>query len=254
MGGPAIINKKEYIQFDNFYIRHFEENGIIYASTEHYFQSKKNESKEYQKLIQNADSGMDAWFVGRQCEIRSDWEEIKIATMYQANLLKFNQHSYLKEMLIKTTCIIQYPGSDNYWGSPGFNILGSIIEAIRALFKNNTTRYSELMNLLNITHNIKIKGRFLTLEKEGLSVFGSSIPLHKKDIRDEDRFIGLFKIEYQNQEYFIPQGVHVGFNKIKVNLKDAYIFILNENGSLYLSEKQVNFLYDIKDEFDFDFD
>ena len=120
------------------------ENNVSFPTTEHYFQSKKDNGEEYQMRLSDASSGMDAWRVGQSCNLRPDWDVVKKKIMFDANLIKFSQHPELAEKLIKTKGTIKFPQSDHYWGSDGYNWLGIIIEAIRAKLSGNTKRYDDL--------------------------------------------------------------------------------------------------------------
>ena len=144
MGGPALIQNIIYEEFDNFYICNIVENGVVFPTTEHYFQSKKDNTDEYQMRVLDASSGMDAWRVGQTCDLRSDWDTVKKKIMYDANFIKFSQYQELADKLIKTKGTIKFPQSDYYWGSDGYNWLGIILEAIRAKLSGNMKRFNDL--------------------------------------------------------------------------------------------------------------
>ena len=46
MGGPGVCRGKEYEEFANFLPCSLDEDGITYASVEHYFQAHKTEDVE----------------------------------------------------------------------------------------------------------------------------------------------------------------------------------------------------------------
>jgi hypothetical protein len=47
-------------------------------------------------------------------------------------------------MLIETDQEIQFPYSDNFWGSKGENMLGKILMIIRAYYKGENRKFFEL--------------------------------------------------------------------------------------------------------------
>ena len=144
MGGPALINNKYYFEFDNYYTSPFTEDGIIYKSCEHYFQSKKVLDPKIQQIIYNSKDGQEAWSLGQIYPLRKGWDDIKVKIMLYANKLKFDQNNFLKKMLIETEEKIQFPYSDNFWGSDGSNMLGNILMIIRAYYKGENRKFFEL--------------------------------------------------------------------------------------------------------------
>lgn len=131
--------KDEYGAFSNFSRHPFELDGLIWPTSEHYFQAQKFESEEYREKIRMSPSPMIAARLGRsrKVAIRSDWEEMKDEFMYRAVLAKFQAHSDLKQLLLSTAQeeIIEKTTKDYYWGcgakGTGKNMLGKILMHIR---------------------------------------------------------------------------------------------------------------------------
>jgi ribA/ribD-fused uncharacterized protein len=131
--------KDEYGAFSNFSRYPFELDGLIWPTSEHYFQAQKFESEEYREKIRMSPSPMIAARLGRsrKVPIRSDWEERKDEFMYRAVLAKFQAHSDLKQLLLSTAQeeIIEKTTKDYYWGcgakGTGKNVLGKILMHVR---------------------------------------------------------------------------------------------------------------------------
>ncbi len=137
--------KDEYGAFSNFSRHPFEANGLLWPTSEHYFQAHKFEDKEYQEKIRTTPSAMIAARLGRsrKVPIRKDWEEVKDEVMFRAVLAKFQSHADLKELLLSTgeEEIIEKTTKDYYWGcgteGTGKNMLGKILMRVRDELRSN---------------------------------------------------------------------------------------------------------------------
>ena len=133
MGGPALIDGEYHSETDNFLICCFFVNDLEYSSSENYFQSVKANKKEDQEYVRKEGStGLKAWSLGNSVEIRPDWEEIKVEAMYQGNKAKFEQNKKFIDQLIKTTGIVVFKSSTDFWNY--WN--GKIMERLRAEFRD----------------------------------------------------------------------------------------------------------------------
>jgi len=151
MGGPALINKVYYDEFDNFFLCAFVEDDITYKSTEHYYQSKKTLDPKIQSKILEAKTAYDAWSYGNMFPLRKGWDNMKVQVMLNANKLKFEQNPNLKKLLVETEGEIEFPYSDSFWGSGDVNMLGQILMIIRAFYKND--KFDELKKNFNFPIN-----------------------------------------------------------------------------------------------------
>lgn len=132
--------------FSNFAGTPVEENGIIYKTTEHYFQSKKFKDKENINAVISAPTAHLAAQVGRDRTrpLRVDWEIIKDSVMYDALVLKAKQHPQFKKKLIESgeREIIEDSPYDSYWGcgkdGNGRNQLGKLLMKLRDQLKKET--------------------------------------------------------------------------------------------------------------------
>lgn len=131
--------KDEYGEFSNFSKHPFEADGVMWPTSEHYFQAQKFDDKDYQEKIRTTPSAMIAARLGRsrKVPIRSDWEETKDEVMFRAVLAKFQTHAELKELLLSTGQeeIVEKTSKDYYWGcgtdGTGKNMLGKILMRVR---------------------------------------------------------------------------------------------------------------------------
>lgn len=117
----------------------FEINGIAYATSEHYFQSKKAEGTPYEEALRNAKGPAECARLGRSRDfkLRADWEQVKDDVMMRALRAKFKQHPELAEQLVATgdSILVEATSDDYYWGEgterTGKNMLGILLMQLR---------------------------------------------------------------------------------------------------------------------------
>ncbi len=129
----------KYAFLSNFFYAPFVYDGIIYPTNEHFFQAMKTLDQEKRKQIAEAKTPGAAKRMGRQVQLREDWEEVKYTAMRVGVERKFDAHPGLAEKLIATGNAILIEGNswhDNTWGScfcpkcaaiAGKNWLGEIL-------------------------------------------------------------------------------------------------------------------------------
>ena len=129
----------KYAFLSNFFYAPFVYDGIIYPTNEHFFQAMKTLDQEKRKQIAEAKTPGAAKRMGRQVQLREDWEEVKYTAMCVGVERKFDAHPGLAEKLIATGDAILIEGNswhDNTWGScfcpkcaaiAGKNWLGEIL-------------------------------------------------------------------------------------------------------------------------------
>lgn len=114
----------EYGCFSNFSKHSFVINGIVYKTSEHYFQSKKFEGSIFEKETILVKTPMEAANLGhdRSKPLREDWENVKNKIMYDAVFAKFKSNKDIKNILISTgdEVIIEATKEDYYWGGRSF--------------------------------------------------------------------------------------------------------------------------------------
>ena len=110
-------------------------------TVEHYFQYMKTLSDEEGHAILAAPTPGQAKRLGRKCQLRPDWEQVKVQVMRDALLLKFKQPEF-KSKLLSTGNEFLVEGNDwndTFWGvcgGKGRNMLGYLLMEIREELKN----------------------------------------------------------------------------------------------------------------------
>lgn len=108
----------EFAFLSNFYDSPISDGEITYPTVEHYFQAMKTPSMEEALEIAAAPTPGRAKRLGRKCQLRLDWEEIKIPVMRSALHKKFSDPE-LKAKLLATGDQHLEEGNhwcDNFWG------------------------------------------------------------------------------------------------------------------------------------------
>lgn len=128
----------EYYFLSNFYPVDMEFEGIPYQNSEAAFQAQKCLTEEEKWQFVGLPSNK-AKRLGRQVQLRPDWEEVKVGLMEQIVRAKFEQHPELMELLVATgdkPLIEGNTWNDRFWGMDlktrqGENHLGKILMKIR---------------------------------------------------------------------------------------------------------------------------
>jgi ribA/ribD-fused uncharacterized protein len=109
---------------------------IDFATVEHYYQAMKTLNYTQRRTFAMSSNPADAKKMGRQIQIRSDWENVKIAVMRNALWQKFKDPE-LAGMLVSTHPRKLVEGNewgDKFWGifkGEGLNMLGQLLMATR---------------------------------------------------------------------------------------------------------------------------
>lgn len=151
-------SEKPYGCFSNFALFGFTKDGLRYSTSEHYYQSQKTLNKDEAESIRLAKSAKESKNLASVCSLRPDWESIKYNVMKEALILKFEQNSSLKKLLLETNDLVLVEDSpyDYIWGcgkdNTGQNLLGKCLMEVRAYFRkqNGTTNFSGLSDLCNM--------------------------------------------------------------------------------------------------------
>ena len=133
-----------YMFLSNFYPTKIEYEGLQYNSTEAAYQSAKTLDKQLRLKFTNIIASK-AKKLGRQLNLRKDWEQVKVDIMYELLIKKFSNES-LKQQLLSTGD--KYLEETNYWGdtfwgvskNKGNNILGKLLMKVRGEI-NNVSRF-----------------------------------------------------------------------------------------------------------------
>ncbi len=131
--------REPYGEFSNFSAHAIELDGLLWKTTEHYFQAQKFDDPDYRERIRLSPSPKEAADLGRSRSVplRPDWETIKETVMYRAVKQKFSTHTALQVLLLSTgeEAILEAAPGDHYWGTgqdgTGKNRLGILLMQVR---------------------------------------------------------------------------------------------------------------------------
>lgn len=118
--------------------------GIIWKTTEHYFQAQKFSNRSLEEKIRLSNSPMSAKNIAKEYRSQrlSEWDRVKNDIMYKALYAKFTQHPDLRSKLLLTgnAEIREHTSNDFYWAdggdSSGKNILGKLLMKLRGGLAN----------------------------------------------------------------------------------------------------------------------
>ncbi len=154
---------KKWWRFSNFAALEVSIGGIIYPTTEHFFQAEKfaYTDPDYAELIREADTPKKAKTLGksRKHPIDPEWDrdlsdgrgKVKDGVMREALMHKAFQHpEFLADLsATKNATIIEASPWDAYWGDPnsvggkkkGKNMLGKLLMETRDKFAKHINTY-----------------------------------------------------------------------------------------------------------------
>src|SRR4051812_31868340 len=138
---------ESYGEFSNFSPHPFELKGLVWPTSEHFFQAQKFAGTEHEEAIRLAKSPMIAARMGRSRErpLRADWETVKDDVMRAALHAKFTQYAGLRSLLFQTedADLIEHTKNDSYWADggdgSGKNRLGELLMELRTQLRNETS-------------------------------------------------------------------------------------------------------------------
>lgn len=129
-----------YFCFSNFYYATFYLDREWWKTVEHYYQAHKSISKIQQDSIRVSNSPHDAKKLGREVELRPDWEFVKYDIMAKAVFAKFDQCHDIRGILLATGDLPIHEDSpyDRVWGwrNKGQDLLGKILISVRDRLKS----------------------------------------------------------------------------------------------------------------------
>jgi ribA/ribD-fused uncharacterized protein len=144
---PTVINfyrvSDPYGCFSNFSLHPFDKNGIIWPTSEHYFQAQKFAGTAHEEALRLAPTPKELVKMGRDRSrpLRKDWDQVKDDIMYDALMAKFTAHPELREILLATgdAQLVEHTDKDNYWADggdgTGKNMLGILLMRLRDHFR-----------------------------------------------------------------------------------------------------------------------
>lgn len=131
--------EESYGAFSNFSLHPVIIGGLLWPTTEHYFQAQKFEDPDYRQKIRAARSPAVSKRLGksRNYRVRRDWDAVKERVMRVALYAKFQQYPALRTLLVSTgnRLLVEHTARDGYWGDNGdgrgLNRLGVLLMEVR---------------------------------------------------------------------------------------------------------------------------
>jgi len=139
-----ISDRQNYGWMSNFHRAPFEASGHTWPTVEHAFQAAKNYNQDPMcTKIREAKTPGEAKKLGRQVELRPDWEDTKVDVMHYLVLAKFCTHLDLARKLLDTgDALIEEDSKwDSFWGTgpkgTGRNEMGKILMNTRKVLREH---------------------------------------------------------------------------------------------------------------------
>jgi ribA/ribD-fused uncharacterized protein len=133
-----IITQSKWNGLSNFADSEFSLDGKTWKTVEHYFQAQKTTDEKEKERVRKSFTPKIAKQAGRQVQLRSDWEDIKIDVMRKALAKKFEIQKYRELLLLtKERPIYEDANWDAFWGTGqargtgGKNTLGNLLMELR---------------------------------------------------------------------------------------------------------------------------
>ncbi len=132
-------SNRSFGSFSNFSKHPVFLDGMIWPTTEHYYQSSKFDDSKLREMIRRSPSPMAAKLLASENRDQQDieWSTKKDAVMYRSLDAKFSQHPDLEALLMSTgnKRLVERPTDDGYWGENdegvGQNKLGKLLMQLR---------------------------------------------------------------------------------------------------------------------------
>lgn len=140
----------------------------LYPSVEHAFQARKTDDPDLRREIRLATTASAAKQLGRNVQLKSNWDGEKLDLMASLVKQKFTENVDLKIQLLLTMDEDLVQGNswkDQFWGQDknevGENNLGKILMSIRSTIRTNEgsafdvlTKFLQDKNLVGVSDNL----------------------------------------------------------------------------------------------------
>ena len=145
LGDPVFIDSTNgrFGELSNFSLYPVFEDGVIWRTSEHLYQSRKFASVDIRNSIRQAATPHKAKETAHAAseQVLLDWEVLRLTVMYSTVRLKLSQNPEVRESLLSTGRreIIEVSREDTFWGRNaegcGDNGFGKILMLLRADFR-----------------------------------------------------------------------------------------------------------------------
>lgn len=177
--------KGEYEFLHNAYNTPVIYEGVEYSNAESAFQAQKCASADLRHLFADLDA-VTAKKLGREINLRDDWDEIKDDIMRNVLDAKF-ENEELRDMLCSTGDeeIVMYTKRDSYWGvidGEGENRLGKILMEVRSkLMKDASNEVGEedveflTATVLSAMYNVSDEAPAVIFVRDNMSIVAAQL-------------------------------------------------------------------------------
>jgi ribA/ribD-fused uncharacterized protein len=135
--------KTSYGEFSNFALFPITIDGVVWPSSEHFYQAQKFLDHDLQERVRSAPTPYEAAKIGRDetLPMRDDWDDVKDGFMLIALREKYSEYKVLHDLLLSTNNahLYEHTTNDCYWADcgdrTGKNRLGEELMQVRAELK-----------------------------------------------------------------------------------------------------------------------
>ena len=132
-----------YGEFSNFAAYPIVLDGVVWPTSEHYFQAQKFADPQIAEQIRRSPSAGDAAGIGRRRDLplRPGWSAARVSVMRRAVDAKFSQNRQLADLLLGTGTarLVEHTANDRFWADAGdgtgTNMLGRILADQRSALR-----------------------------------------------------------------------------------------------------------------------
>jgi hypothetical protein len=133
--------------FSNYAPYPVEIDGLLWPTTEHYYQAQKFDDVQYRERIRRDrhPAGAKARGNNRRVPIRPDWDAVRVGVMRTAVRAKLAQHPEVAAMLLSTgdALLVEHSPKDPFWtdggDGSGANTLGRLLMELRTELRAGQT-------------------------------------------------------------------------------------------------------------------
>lgn len=154
----------------NFALAAVKMDGVVWPSSEHFYQAQKFNDPQLQDFIRTATTPDEAFSLSREYAqlVKSDWMAVRDGVMRDVVMEKFSQNPFYAYQLVATgkQVLTEHSHKDAYWGDggdgQGRNELGKILMDVRHQLASQAP-----YNLVSYIDSAKLPTEFGTFQVNG---------------------------------------------------------------------------------------